>query len=122
MSRIVIAGKKPCDTCPFRKDKFFYLPPLRVRGIIESITKKGEAFVCHKTVDYSGEFLGVGKDTKHCVGALIFLVKQGVSNQWMQVAQRLGLWNPETDLDDSIEVYKNEHEWLETIARKMREV
>jgi hypothetical protein len=42
---------RPCDSCPFRTDKPFYLTPERAREISEGLLGD-KTFACHRTVDY----------------------------------------------------------------------
>jgi len=44
------ALKASCKDCPFRKDSGGYLPPERVREIVNYMSKDEALFPCHKTV------------------------------------------------------------------------
>jgi len=81
--------KRPCVNCPFRKGQGerFRLPRLRLREI-----KRGPAFQCHKTVDYSdGDSDGQpGDRPQQCAGLMAVLHRENEHNQIMQVAERIG--------------------------------
>lgn len=84
---------KPCPTCPFRNDKpFTFASSHRVTEIEQALVTHGEAFTCHDTIDYGKRSPELRyKNSKHCAGAAILLVKLGKPNQSMQLADRLGL-------------------------------
>lgn len=92
--------KAPCGNCPFRRDKahLFGLSEDRVREIVSA-----QSFQCHKTVDY-GEFddpdKRQGDNPQQCAGLMAMLHAEGRPNQIMQVAERLGVFDP-TALDTS---------------------
>lgn len=85
----------PCSDCPFRHDVQMHLGEQRRLEIARSL-KRGESFLCHKTVHYgdddwdedSSSYSARG-DEKHCAGAMILLRKTGKDNQYMQVGERL---------------------------------
>lgn len=98
--------KRPCVNCPFRKGqgRNFSLSWLRLREI-----KTATAFQCHKTVDYDNfddAELRSGGKPQQCAGLMAVLHRSGISNQIMQVAERLGRFNP-NELDPDNEAYKN---------------
>jgi len=71
--------KSPCSNCPFLKsDNAVILSKDRAKEIVEQ--NKVDGFICHKTVDYSGEKDVDGRSRKQCAGALI-LAKKTKSNQ-----------------------------------------
>lgn len=95
--------KRPCKTCPFRAKAggTFGLTAKRLEGIIT-----GTAFQCHNTVDYEyfdDERKRQGKKPQQCAGLMSLLHREGKSNNIMQIAERLGAFDPEK-LDHS-EVY-----------------
>lgn len=110
--------KRPCNNCPFRKGMGanFRLPKARLDEIAS-----GAAFQCHKTIDYD-EFDDVvarqGEHPQQCAGLMAVLHREGRTNQIMQVATRLGGFNPDT-LDPDNEAYESldeayaEHEGAE---------
>lgn len=99
--------RKPCANCPFRTDIEFYLGESRAKEIADGITKKGQTFTCHKTLDYDGEGnTVVGSKSQHCAGALIMLEKTERPNQMMRIAERLGLYD-HTKLDMNSPVFEN---------------
>lgn len=98
--------KKPCANCPFLKDKTkaIDLHPDRVPGIINDlISGEASSFSCHKTT--SGEwqesedaeddvYVPGGKELQ-CAGSLIVLEKMGIQTDVMQIAQRIGMYEPQ---------------------------
>jgi len=102
--------KRPCSDCPFRKGngERFALPDERIAGIV-----RADAFQCHKTVDYSiddadenAAVLRQGDKPQQCAGIMAILHREGLENQIMQVAERLGVLNPD-ELDPMGEAYDN---------------
>ena len=85
----------PCDNCPFlTTGAGVALTGGRWREIQDTLVREQGHFPCHKTVDYSDD--GAGKVTpksQHCAGALIVLERIGKPNQWMRIAERLGLYD-----------------------------
>lgn len=86
--------KRPCNNCPFKKGQggLFGLPPERLEGI-----RTAPAFQCHKTVDYDvedDEHPGQGDRPQQCAGLMGVLTREQTPNQIMQVAERLGYFNP----------------------------
>lgn len=81
----------PCGNCPFLKEDGCRLYVERITEIAEPFTREGEdhSFICHKTKDKRKV------NQRHCAGALIFAEKQGHQTQWMQIANRLGMYDPE---------------------------
>lgn len=96
--------KRPCVSCPFRRGQgeLFKLPPDRLDEIFDA-----PAFQCHKTVDYEhfedGQ-LRQGDRPQQCAGLMAVLHREGQPNQIMQVAERLGAFDPD-DLDPRNEAY-----------------
>lgn len=84
-----------CKHCPFRKDIQQYLSPERKEDIAASL-RRGEEFVCHKTVDYSDGAAETpetndGQDNaRACAGARSVAHKEGIVSQMEQIATRLG--------------------------------
>ena len=86
-----------CKHCPFRTDVPNYLDYRRKEDIAASL-KRGEEFVCHKTVDYSCNDGDEENQDSHdsqsssraCVGARSVAHKEGVVSQMEQIATRLG--------------------------------
>lgn len=84
--------KRPCVNCPFRKGQGsrFALHPDRLKGIVA-----GQAFQCHKTVDYSSdERPAPGDRPQQCAGLMAVLHRSGQHNTIMQVAERLAGFDP----------------------------
>lgn len=93
--------KTPCMNCPFRKGKgeAFCLNEGRLEEIFAAAS-----FQCHKTVDYSEDTPAPGDRPQQCAGLMAVLHREGKPNQMMQVASRLGAFNP-FDLDPRNEAY-----------------
>lgn len=96
---------KPCDNCPFRKDRpqqQGWLGRERAVEIAEAVLRGDQTFQCHKTLHDKD------KGTM-CAGALSMLKQASAEqspfgNQMVQVAERLGLYRPE-DTDTSVPVF-----------------
>lgn len=69
----------------------------------------GPAFQCHKTVDYGHEKPKAGDRPQQCAGLMAVLHRSGHPNQIMQVAERLGAFDPFT-LDPNGEAYASVEE------------
>lgn len=106
---------RPCGNCPFRSDKPFHMRPDRVREILGG--EHGRAwwptpsFPCHKTIEYGEDENGDEKITisataQQCAGVMAILHRENRPNDTMQIAERLGLWNPAT-LDPAAPFYKS---------------
>jgi hypothetical protein len=92
--------KRPCDNCPFRKERGVrYLAPARVAQIAAAmLDSQGSTFACHKTTveeedDEGMSRRGTTPRSQHCAGALIFAEKHENANQAMRIAERLGLYD-----------------------------
>lgn len=111
---------KPCGNCPFRNDRMpFGLRPGRVREILGGKPHGRNwwpafSFACHKTVDYDEEVEQgtVMHDSQHCAGVMIILHRENRWNDAMQIANRLGLWNP-AHLDMNAPVYATTDEAIQ---------
>ena len=82
--------KRPCKTCPFRRDTghCFAFSRKRLEGIAAQ-----DAFQCHNTVDYDAMEEGrdhAGDNPQQCAGLMALLHREGRPNTIMQVASRLG--------------------------------
>jgi hypothetical protein len=88
--------KAPCETCPFLRQSPVRLLPGRALAIATNMLRpEGGPFFCHKTIAYD-DGTGYGAltpDSQHCVGALLFAIKQGRETVIMRQARRLG-WDP----------------------------
>lgn len=110
--------KKPCDNCPFRSDRVFYLHEERVEEILHGMIEEQRTVTCHKTIDYSkedesGEHIAQ-PDDQHCAGALILLEKINRPNQMMRIAERCGFYD-RTKLNMASPVYDTPEEMRRTI-------
>jgi hypothetical protein len=101
--------KRPCVNCPFRKGvgETFQLHPERLREIFNAT-----AFQCHKTVDYSDDEPSSGDRPQQCAGLMAVLHRSDRHNQIMQVAERLGHFDPST-VDPDGEAYGSIEEAVE---------
>jgi len=102
--------KRPCKTCPFRKGQTFFLRPERLEGI-----RRAMAFQCHATIDYDywdDREKRSGDRPQQCAGLMAVLHRSGESNTIMQVAERLGKFDP-AQLDPRKEAYAS---WAEVVA------
>lgn len=101
----------PCANCPFRTDRHFPLSAERAAEIADNLRGGGD-FPCHKTLDYdeNGEADINGPRAQRCAGMLIVMEKSGVPNRIIQIAQRLGLYDPEK-LDMAAPVYPTLDAW-----------
>lgn len=114
--------KRPCVNCPFRRGQgsLFRLHPARLAEI-----KAATAFQCHKTVEFDEEcqideehwddqWRPIKEDSRaqQCAGLMAVLTREKRPNQIMQVAQRLGAFNPD-DLDPKNDAYAS---WAEVCA------
>ncbi len=103
---------KPCDNCPFRADKLFYLRPQRIKEIVNTGN-----FACHKTVDYSNEEPELKDKSEHCAGLLIMLEHMEQPHQMMRISERLGVYD-RTKLDMSQPVYKDVTDYIERLEKE----
>ena len=87
--------KRACNNCPFRKEVNMHLTPSRAEEIASVVLHEDKTFTCHKN-------LGGSKDKEqHCVGALLSIEKSGKSNSMVQIAERLGLYQPSSIIRDA---------------------
>jgi len=107
---------RPCGNCPFRSDIRFGLSPERVREILGG-SRRGKAttwwpaasFPCHKTIEYGeddDDKTTIPPTAQQCAGVMWILRKENRPNDAMQLAERLGLWNPES-LDPTAPFYQS---------------
>ena len=103
----------PCGECPFRNDINGYLTTARVKQLKKDVVNGEKTFACHKTV-YSP-----GTTEHHCAGALILLKKLNKHGRMLQIAERLGLYDP-SKLDMSAPVFDSFEEMIDaqTILNK----
>lgn len=100
--------KRPCANCPFRKDSLpSWLGEARAEEIADAVLgRPGVTFACHRTTKFEegdeGEEHTPHPDEQHCAGAMILADRTGAANQMLQIAERLGIRNPD-DLDPDAE-------------------
>lgn len=94
-------AKKPCKDCPFLKNSPMKLDEERLPEIVDSLDNDSD-FICHKTIDYdkqideeTGERTHYLEQNQFCAGAIIYLEKHNRPNAPLQIAQRLGWYDPE---------------------------
>ncbi len=102
---------RPCGNCPFRSDKPFHLRPERVRGILGGARGgnkwwPADSFPCHRTIEYTDDDTIVPETAQQCAGVMAILHRENRPNTAMQLAERLGLWNPAT-LDPDAPFYQS---------------
>jgi hypothetical protein len=90
----------PCKECPFRRrgKGAVRLTANRVRDVAGNmLNRNGASFSCHKAVHGSREDPDYRPSPRdiHCVGALIFAERNKSQTFAMQIAERLGLYNPD---------------------------
>lgn len=103
--------RRPCTSCPFRTDKKFPLHKMRAADIAGKL-KEGKPFHCHKTVDYRDEEAPNVDESALCAGAMIVQHKEGTDGQMVQLAVRLGFYDPSV-LDLSAPVPDSLNEWVQ---------
>lgn len=89
--------KRPCPKCPFRKDCLKgWLGEGRADEIASSILSGDMTFACHETTQHDEDGAHVQhKGEHHCVGAMILVEKEEAPNAMLQIAERLGLRDPD---------------------------
>jgi hypothetical protein len=108
---------RPCKDCPFRSDtRPFGLAPERVREILGDARKgtrqwwPAPSFPCHRTIEYLDDNgVRYSPNSQQCAGVMIILHREGRPNDAMQIAERMGLWNP-ANLDPDAPVYASTEE------------
>lgn len=87
----------PCKSCPFRSDIRPFLRRDRAAEIADSLLLFDQSFPCHKTTEHDddGEYVPDREGEHHCAGAMILLWHLKRPNQWMRIAMRLRLFDPE---------------------------
>lgn len=87
--------KRPCKDCPFVQGSSTNktLAEGRIEEIVHSIVEEDAHFQCHKTLDFYSD---KKVPAQHCAGATIFLERigeHGKPNQFMRIAERLGIYD-----------------------------
>lgn len=110
-----INRKQPCDNCPFRSDKPFYLREEKVKAILQGL-QNDQHFCCHKTLDYSkGEQPEIVEGSSICIGSALFMEYAGIgalSNVCYRIAIMTGDLTLE-DLQQDLPVYRSVEELIE---------
>lgn len=106
--------KKPCDNCPFRKSTHFDFPKARAQEILYA---RG-GFACHKTSrtvtdDTTGdEVESVSAQSQMCAGRLIVLERSGYQDDWMQIGERMGFYDPKKLDMKNADVFEDDKAFL----------
>jgi hypothetical protein len=93
----------PCKSCPFRRrgKHAVRLTRSRVEEVAGNmLDPNGGTFSCHNeahgdTGDAPGDEYQPSIDDVHCAGALIFAERNENQTRMMQIAERLGLYEPD---------------------------
>lgn len=117
--------RKPCKECPFLRGQS-YLYPARAREIGEAVMHGDVTFTCHKHLhgayrqadfdDNEACSYKADMNDQHCAGALLMIEKTGAANAMVQIAERLGLYDPQR-LEHDHDVYLSPDEMAEGHAR-----
>jgi hypothetical protein len=84
---------RPCADCPFLEPRDFPLHPKRAAEIAAAL--EHGTFACHKTLEQ--------RPQQHCAGALVIMARNEDWGDMQQIAQRLGLFDPDAlDLDAAV--------------------
>ncbi len=107
---------RPCGDCPFRTDTPCDLGEEDANTIILAMFGRGDAFACHKTVEYAnpGSYEGgiCTESSQHCAGALILAEKAQERGLMAEAALRQGKFDPDR-LDMTAPVVASAAEFLE---------
>lgn len=103
---------EPCSACPFRTDITFYLTPERV----DEITSIDADFMCHKTTEVGGANKG---QERVCAGSMIMREKNGIPNQMLRIAERLGFYD-HTKLNMDSPIYEDADDMYEAMRELQR--
>ncbi len=95
LDRMCFKLDEPCADCPFDPTNPGFLGRRRAQEIAESVGKRGESFMCHKTLVYGGpDGPQQTRRSQHCYAAMLVLQAAGIPNQAMQVAERMHKIHP----------------------------
>lgn len=101
--------KTPCKDCPFLKHKSF-LSADRAEEIADYTVEDDVVFQCHKTLESK-------KGEQACAGALIMAERRGRKGNLLQIAQRLGFYDP-AKLDMDAPIYETTQEMRDGHANR----
>ena len=110
--------KRPCPGCPFSTGPkaVRFLGRARAQQIVDSLVDQDATFSCHETNLYDDE--GEARETRdsqHCAGAMILLMRLEMPNQMMRIAGRIGSFDPDS-LDMESPVFANFDEFVDAQA------
>jgi len=99
---------RPCKNCPFRTDCLKGWLSHRILTLSAEIFEQNKTFTCHETLKYdtNGRARKSKDKNQHCAGALILIEKTKTANSMVQIAERLGLYNP-GNLDMESPIFKS---------------
>jgi hypothetical protein len=107
--------KTPCAECPFRRDVHPYLTKGRAEEIASAVLHEDRTFACHKTVYPANKGHRRVRPEGHsmCVGAILLIEAAApFGNQMLQIAERLGLYDPATVRRDRDVAWSTEAEFV----------
>lgn len=115
--------RRPCKNCPFRKDVVPFLGGRRAEQMAQEVVMEERTFTCHETIDYdkwdeetNPEGWQDIRKNNHCVGAIQLIESVGRPHQMLQVAERLGLYDPK-NIDRSTPCFKSVKEFTKHHGR-----
>lgn len=107
--------KSPCTQCPFRSDITPFITGERADEIVNAVLVEEKTFTCHKALngEWNDSTIGEGEECYspsakdiHCAGALVLITRNGAPHRMLQLAERLGLYDP-SDLNMAAPVYES---------------
>jgi len=105
-NRIGFDLKKPCKDCPFKVEHEADWIPEAISNeeMIQKIHDAEYSQGCHRFNDgISGESQEEPKNPQYCAGAILSMMKRGISNKILDEGKNCGKFNPD-EMDTSIEV------------------
>lgn len=121
--------RKPCPQCPFRPAAGAFLHVERAREIAQAVTEGNVTFSCHKHLhgrERSNGSYNPGHGDQMCAGAMAFVEKLGAANQMLQIAERLGIRDPNrllpealADVYESVEAMAQGHAATDALQRAL---
>lgn len=86
-----VVQRRACKTCPFRRDATTWFDPAMLDATIGSNLRTGYAHNCHTTNEH--------RNPKVCAGFARLVVHNQIHNRMLGMAETLGIFHPEHDLD-----------------------
>lgn len=105
---------KPCQHCPFRSDRDFWLNPDRRKEIAEGVLNDAK-FPCHETTTFGdeGQLIDRRKE-RFCIGAALF-IENVTGSMFSNLAVRIAAMGKQLDpsnIDRSIPVFESAEEFI----------